>query len=156
MPALEVCIVHHSSVWLLDWTDALVSPVLNVMFHSVSPSFWPLMNLSFLCPFIRRLVFVPRFTVSHVCPILDHMSLGCSPWPVWVPSPSSLHVAPCLGSIGPFRLEIIECTVAPVAMEDSDHEVQSSSDERDSCPASPNHSRGHNADQVLAIPCDLP
>lgn len=51
---------------------------------------------------------------------------------------------------GPFRLEIIECTVAPVAMEDSDHEVQSSSDERDSCPASPNRGRDHDADQVLA------
>ena len=34
-------------------------------------------------------------------------------------------------------LAFAECTVAPVAMEDSDHEVQSSSDERDSCPASP-------------------
>ncbi|XP_029699728.1 septin 4b isoform X3 [Takifugu rubripes] len=32
--------------------------------------------------------------------------------------------------------EIAECTVAPVAMEDSDHEVHSSSDEHDSCPGS--------------------
>lgn len=54
-----------------------------------------------------------------------------------------------------FGLKIIECTVAPVAMEDSDHEVQSSSDEHDSCPASPNHSRDHNADQVLDISCNF-
>lgn len=48
----------------------------------------------------------------------------------------------------PFWLEIAECTVAPVAMEDSDHEVHSSSDEQDSCPASPNPSRDHDAEQV--------
>ncbi|XP_049918506.1 septin 4b isoform X3 [Epinephelus moara] len=40
-----------------------------------------------------------------------------------------------------------ECTVAPVAMEDSDHEAHSSSDEQDSCPSSPNHSREHNDEQ---------
>ncbi|XP_051720024.1 septin 4b [Ctenopharyngodon idella] len=33
--------------------------------------------------------------------------------------------------------EMAECTVAPVAMEDSDHEVDSASDEQDSMPASP-------------------
>lgn len=48
----------------------------------------------------------------------------------------------------PFWLEIVECTVAPVAMEDSDHEVHSSSDEQDSCPASPTHSRDRDAEQV--------
>ncbi|KAG7221053.1 hypothetical protein INR49_017708 [Caranx melampygus] len=36
-----------------------------------------------------------------------------------------------------------ECTVAPVAMEDSDHEAHSSSDEQDS----PHHSRDHDAEQ---------
>ncbi|KAA8594255.1 hypothetical protein FQN60_005089 [Etheostoma spectabile] len=40
-----------------------------------------------------------------------------------------------------------ECTVAPVAMEESDHEAHSSSDEQDSCPASPNHSRDHDKEQ---------
>lgn len=39
--ALQVCIVHHSSVCLLSQTDVLLSPVLNVMFHSVRPYFWP-------------------------------------------------------------------------------------------------------------------
>ncbi|XP_039637736.1 septin 4b isoform X3 [Perca fluviatilis] len=42
---------------------------------------------------------------------------------------------------------IKECTVAPVAMEESDHEVHSSSDEQDSCPASPNPSGDHDAEQ---------
>lgn len=45
-------------------------------------------------------------------------------------------------------MEIAEFTVAPVAMEDSDHEHPSSSDEQDSCPASPNQSRHHDAEQV--------
>lgn len=48
----------------------------------------------------------------------------------------------------PFWSEIAECTVAPVAMEDSDHEAHSSSDEQDS----PNHSRDHDAEQVLVPP----
>ncbi|XP_047449420.1 septin 4b isoform X2 [Mugil cephalus] len=39
--------------------------------------------------------------------------------------------------------EIAECSLAPVAMEDSDHEPLSS-DEHDSCPASPNHSKEHD------------
>ncbi|XP_062328568.1 septin 4b isoform X1 [Osmerus eperlanus] len=43
--------------------------------------------------------------------------------------------------------EIAECTVAPVAMEDSDHEVNSSSDEQDSAPPSPDHTRDHEAEQ---------
>lgn len=69
-------------------------------------------------------------------------------------SPSDLKT-PLRGS-APFWLEIIECAVAPVAMEDSDHEVQSSSDEHDSCPPSPNHRRDNDADQVLAISHSLP
>ncbi|XP_037631523.1 uncharacterized histidine-rich protein DDB_G0274557-like [Sebastes umbrosus] len=32
-------------------------------------------------------------------------------------------------------------------MEDSDHEVHSSSEEQDSCPASPNHNRDHDVEQ---------
>ncbi|XP_026189550.1 septin 4b isoform X2 [Mastacembelus armatus] len=43
--------------------------------------------------------------------------------------------------------EIAECTIAPVAMEDSDHEAHSSSDEPDSCPPSPNHNRDYDAEQ---------
>ncbi|XP_036940298.1 septin 4b isoform X1 [Acanthopagrus latus] len=58
----------------------------------------------------------------------------------------SLLIKP-LHMCAPFWLEIAECTVAPVAMEDSDHEVNSSSEEQDSCPASPNHSRDHEAEQ---------
>ncbi|XP_068172686.1 septin 4b isoform X2 [Antennarius striatus] len=42
--------------------------------------------------------------------------------------------------------QIAEFTVAPVAMEDSDHEVHSS-EEQDSCPALPNHSRDHDVEQ---------
>lgn len=109
---------------------------------------------------------LPRFTLSHGCHILDHVPLARSLRPVSVPSPSSFHVTLCLffqivppNSLcvrGPFRLEIVECTVAPVAMEDSDHEIQSSSDERDSCPTSPNRSRDHDADQVPATSCALP
>ncbi|XP_041732314.1 septin-5 isoform X1 [Coregonus clupeaformis] len=37
-----------------------------------------------------------------------------------------------------------ECTVAPVAMEDSDHEAHSSSDDQDSAPPSPDHTRDHH------------
>ncbi|XP_045076468.1 septin-5-like isoform X2 [Coregonus clupeaformis] len=37
-----------------------------------------------------------------------------------------------------------ECTVAPVAMEDSDHEAHSSSDDLDSPPPSPGHTRDHH------------
>lgn len=48
----------------------------------------------------------------------------------------------------PFYLEIAECAVAPVAMEDSDHEVHSSSDEQDSCLGSPYHSRNYDDEQV--------
>lgn len=51
----------------------------------------------------------------------------------------------CLCLCAPLWLEIAECTVAPVAMEDSDHEVHSSSDEHDSCPGSLNP----DEDQVL-------
>lgn len=72
------------------------------------------------------------------------------------PRPKHTKTKTSLCVRGSFRLEIIECTVAPVAMEESDHEVQSSSDERDSCPASPNRGRDHDADQVLATPCALP
>ncbi|XP_043976469.1 septin 4b isoform X2 [Gambusia affinis] len=52
-----------------------------------------------------------------------------------------------------FRLQvqqITECSVAPLAMEDSDHEPSSSSDEQDSCPSSPNQIRHHNAAQHLS------
>lgn len=44
------------------------------------------------------------------------------------------------------------CTVAPVAMEDSDHEVHSSSEEQYSRPASPNPGRDHDAEQVPVTP----
>lgn len=47
-----------------------------------------------------------------------------------------------------FCLEIAECTLAPIAMADSDHEAHSSSDEHHSRPASANHSREHDAEQV--------
>ncbi|XP_042153304.1 septin-5-like isoform X1 [Oncorhynchus tshawytscha] len=40
--------------------------------------------------------------------------------------------------------EIAECTVAPVAMEDSDHEAHSSSDDLDSAPPSPDSTRDHH------------
>lgn len=145
----------------VSFCASLFLALMNVFFFSPPPS-------TIMCP-------APRFTLSHGCHILDHVPLARSLWPVSVPSPSSFHVNLCLffspiGSpaptqkkttthrvcAGPFRLEIIECTVAPVAMEDSDHEVQSSSDERDSCPASPNRGRDHDADQVLATPCALP
>ncbi|XP_053176229.1 septin 4b [Scomber japonicus] len=55
---------------------------------------------------------------------------------------SLLHVC------APFWLEIAECTVAPVAMEESDHEVHSSSDEQDPpCPAPPNYGSDDDAEQ---------
>lgn len=54
--ALEVCIVCNSSVWLLNETDALISPALNVMFHSVSLF---LASINF---------FVPLHTPSCVLP----------------------------------------------------------------------------------------
>ncbi|KAM8853245.1 septin-5-like isoform 2-T2 [Synchiropus picturatus] len=44
-----------------------------------------------------------------------------------------------------------ECSIAPVAMEDSDHEVHSSSEEQDSCPPSPPPPplhRGHSTEQL--------
>lgn len=41
-------------------------------------------------------------------------------------------------------------------MEDSDHEAHSSSDEQDSCPVSPNHSRDHDAEQVPVTPQKTP
>lgn len=69
------------------------------------------------------------------------------PTNLFYPTPiKPLHVC------APFWLEIAECTLAPVAMEDSDHEVHYSSDEQDSCPASPNHSRGHDDEQVQVTP----
>ncbi|XP_071213357.1 septin-5-like isoform X1 [Salvelinus alpinus] len=40
--------------------------------------------------------------------------------------------------------EMAECTVAPVAMEDSDREAHSSSDDQDSAPPSPGHTRDHD------------
>ncbi|XP_054598684.1 septin 4b isoform X2 [Nothobranchius furzeri] len=43
--------------------------------------------------------------------------------------------------------QITKCSIAPFAMEDSDHEPPTSSDEQDSCPSSPNHSITHNATQ---------
>lgn len=63
-----------------------------------------------------------------------------------------IHPDTPLHMCAPFGLEIAECTVAPVAMEDSDHEVHSSSDEQDSCPASPNHNRDHDVEQVPVTP----
>ncbi|XP_019741527.1 septin 4b isoform X1 [Hippocampus comes] len=47
----------------------------------------------------------------------------------------------------PLLQRIAEFTVAPLAMEDSDHEIPSSSDERDSCPVSPKPSGNHDGDQ---------
>ncbi|XP_031651632.1 septin-5 isoform X3 [Oncorhynchus kisutch] len=44
----------------------------------------------------------------------------------------------------PSWLEMAECTIAPVAMEDSDHEAHSSSDDLDSAPPSPDHTRDHH------------
>ncbi|MEQ2239376.1 Septin-4 [Ilyodon furcidens] len=46
--------------------------------------------------------------------------------------------------------KIAECSVAPIAMEDSDQEPSSSSDEQNSCPSSPNQIRHHNAAQHLS------
>lgn len=86
----------------------------------------------------------PRFPLLPPFPVTLCRFFNCPPLPC---------VCVCMA---PLWLEIIECTVAPVAMEDSDHDVQSSSDEHDSCPTSPNHSRDHNADQVLDASCDLP
>ncbi|KAK1900086.1 Chromatin-remodeling ATPase INO80 [Dissostichus eleginoides] len=52
----------------------------------------------------------------------------------------------------PFWLEIAKFTLAPVAMEDSDHEAHSS-DEHNSCPASPKHSiPDHDPEQVPVTP----
>lgn len=44
-----------------------------------------------------------------------------------------------------------ECTVAPVAMEDSDREADSGSDEQDSVPASP-EPRAHEVEKVQMLP----
>nr|XP_043888494.1 septin 4b isoform X2 [Solea senegalensis] len=54
----------------------------------------------------------------------------------------------------PFWLEIAECSVAPVAMEDSDHEAHSSSDEQDCCPATPDHNRDHAGEQHSSLSDD--
>lgn len=131
-----------------------------------------LASINFFPPFHPPSCVLPRFTLSHgdtswtTCPLFAHCGasrfLLLPPFPVTLccffncpPLPPNTKNSPCV-CMAPFRLEILECTVAPVAMEDSDHEVQSSSDEHDSCPTSPNHSRDHNADQVLDIFCDLP
>ncbi|XP_045580505.1 septin-5 isoform X3 [Salmo salar] len=62
--------------------------------------------------------------------------LPCWPCSLPRPFPLQMHV--------PSWLEIAECTVAPVAMEDSDHEAHSSSDDLDSAPPSPGHTRDHH------------
>lgn len=133
--------------------------------------FLALINLFFPPPSIHHLVSCPdslcptAATSWTTCPSLAHcgpsrfllLPLFMSPFVLFFPIVlPPKHTQKNLTVRGPFRLEIIECTVAPVAMEDSDHEVQSSSDERDSCPTSPNRSRDHDADQVLATSCDLP
>lgn len=143
------------------------------MFHSVRPYFLALINL-FFPPSIHHLVsrpvsLCPTATASWTtCPLFAHcgpsrfllffsLLFYCHPLSFFNYSLTPTHTKnTSLCVHGPFRLEIIECTVAPVAMEDSDHEVQSSSDEHDSCPTSPNRSRDHNADQVLATSFDLP
>lgn len=68
-----------------------------------------------------------------------------------VPAVLLLSSPPCL-----LWLEMAECAVAPVAMEDSDHEVDSASDEQDSVPASP-EPRMHEVEKVLVhLPPFLP
>lgn len=111
--------------------------------------------------FIHRLLFIclAWFTLSYVSLISNHTHLVSSWWTLWGPTPSSPHMTLIkpLHVCAPFWLEIAECTVAPVAMEDSDHDVHSSSDEQDSCPASPStHSRDHDAEQVLVTPPKTP
>lgn len=51
---------------------------------------------------------------------------------------------------GSLRLEMEDCTVAPAAIEDSDHEIHSSSDERDS--VSPHNPHRDDNDEEVSVP----
>lgn len=75
--------------------------------------------------------------------------LPCCPCSLPRPSLLQIHV--------PSWLEMAECTVAPVAMEDSDCEAHSSSDDQDSAPPSPGHTRDHHhqAEQVPVTRPDM-
>lgn len=142
----------------VSFCASLFLALMNLFFPPLHPPSCVLPPIHFvprlphLGPRAPRLLIVARlgsFSFLFSCHPLSFFS------PI-VPLPKHTKTKNSLCVRGPFRLEIIECTVAPVAMEDSDHEVQSSSDERDSCPASPNRGRDHDADQVLATPCALP
>lgn len=137
--------------------------------HTISCGKWYVVVVSFvrtLALFNHLIFFLSSPLSSSVLP--EHTRLSCcttpGSWITCTPFPSPRHMTPLFFSLlikplhmcAPFWLEIAECTVAPVAMEDSDHEVNSSSEEQDSCPASPNHSRDHEAEQVLLKPPGSP
>lgn len=162
---------------------SIMSLVTQPNSHLMCPAFIPftagngmlLFHLSLLLPFliiiyylilIFFLVFIclawtHSLLLSYRSRLLHHLHLISSWWTLWGPASSSPDMNPPACSLSrlnpsmcaPFWLEIAECTIAPVAMEDSDHEAHSSSDEQDSCPDSPNQSRDHDAEQVpLTLP----
>lgn len=159
-------IMHRSIIPLVTQPNCRHICAEIIPFHAVNGMLL-LFHLSGRWPYlIIWCFFLSSPLSSSVLP--EHTRLSCcttpGSWITCTPFPSPRHMTPLFFSLlikplhmcAPFWLEIAECTVAPVAMEDSDHEVNSSSEEQDSCPASPNHSRDHEAEQVLLKPPGSP
>lgn len=163
-----------------DWANIILEEFGNncpqnaIMHRSIIPLVTQ-PNCHHICSEIIPFHVVNGMLLFHLCGLWPYLIIWCffypphcrntpGSWITCTPFPSPPHMTALffflliklLHMCAPFWLEIGECTVAPVAMEDSDHEVNSSSEEQDSCPASPNHSRTHEAEQVLLTPSRSP